>query len=228
MNFGDPSGRIRMSCDDPDADSIYDGSCSPASDQWFDSCGGADLLYDPYNPNPNPACYAQVPAAGPQAGGGSSFAPTRATGYGSTRADLGKLSCYTMFGFASAAAAQGYLDGVKFDLVHNGNLQIDGNGNPLGTAAGGPAPAQTVGNTVQINIDYNWSDFSNTQAKNVVNGGTAPYDYLKFVNNSMNRNMTSDELASLIVLHELTHVTGMPRSLVETPEFYEKIAKNCF
>jgi RHS repeat-associated protein len=65
INFGDPSGRIRMSCDDPGADGIYDGSCNPASDQWFDGCGGANLLDDPDNPNPNPACYAPVPGPGP-------------------------------------------------------------------------------------------------------------------------------------------------------------------
>jgi RHS repeat-associated protein len=58
INFGDPSGRIRMSCDDPDADSIYDGSCSPASDQWFDSCDGANLLYDPVG---NVGQYPQLP-----------------------------------------------------------------------------------------------------------------------------------------------------------------------
>ena len=57
INFGDPSGRIRISCDDSNADSIYDGSCNASSDQWFDSCGGFNLLD---NLNPNPACYASV------------------------------------------------------------------------------------------------------------------------------------------------------------------------
>jgi len=62
INFGDPTGKIVVACDDPDAQSIYDGSCDlvgggeDAGGGGGNNCGG-----NQFEPAPDPSCYADVP-----------------------------------------------------------------------------------------------------------------------------------------------------------------------
>jgi RHS repeat-associated protein len=69
VNFGDPTGRIVVSCDDPDAQSIYDASCEMVGDGedgggggGSNSCGG-----NAFDPTPDPSCYSYVPPPPPPA-----------------------------------------------------------------------------------------------------------------------------------------------------------------
>jgi hypothetical protein len=121
--------------------------------------------------------------------------------------DLAKKDCYTLLGFDSAGAAQEWFDnGIKFHDDSYGSLQLQGGG-PSATT---PPPASTMGaGQININRDYNWSDFSKVTT---AQGGT--YDYLAYWNNLLNVSMTSDQLGALITVHELEH--NRPQDAKET------------
>jgi hypothetical protein len=110
-----------------------------------------------------------------------------------------------MFGFANAEAAQGFFDHTTFEIVHIGILLTDG----ANIAKDSPAPAQTIERdghqVIQINYDYSWLDFSHTPSRNVTTGVFRYDDYLKRINDGLGSHMTSDQLAQLIILHEVAH-----------------------
>jgi RHS repeat-associated protein len=115
---------------------------------------------------------------------------------------LGKKDCYEMLGFQSAQEAKKRFDGIKFNYVHRGRLVVRNN-----APATRPAPADTLGyGTININIDYNWDDFSN-----VITSTGRTFDYLGFINRSAGTNLTSEQLGDLIIIHELRHQQTMPK-----------------
>jgi RHS repeat-associated protein len=116
--------------------------------------------------------------------------------------DLNKQPCDQLLGFASASAAQAFFAKISFNEQNNGALQL-ANGAP---AAATPSPAQTLGfGTVNLNMNYNWGNFSQVATST---GGT--YNYLGYINRMFGTNMTSEELGTLIIIHELLHQATVP------------------
>ena len=121
------------------------------------------------------------------------------------RADLAKTDCYRLLGFNSADQAQKWFDNnITFNELHQGNLQLAA-GAP---SPNGPAAASTAGmGTVNLNIDYNWADLSKVTTSR---GGT--YDFLGYINRMSGLNMTSEQLGTLMIIHELLHQDVLPLS----------------
>jgi hypothetical protein len=134
--------------------------------------------------------------------------------------DLNKKPCYQLLGFTSADAAQKFLATITYNEQHNGNLQL-ARGAP---AAGTPAPAQTLGfGTINLNMDYNWGDFSQVTTSR---GGT--YDYLGYINRMYGTSMTSEQFGTLLIIHELFHQFTVPNySNDETIKAKKKIYNDC-
>jgi hypothetical protein len=64
-----------------------------------------------------------------------------------------------------------------------------------------PAPANTsTYGAIYINPDYNWGDFSKVATQQ---GGT--FNYLAYINAALRTNMNSEQLGTLIIIHELQH-----------------------
>jgi RHS repeat-associated protein len=124
---------------------------------------------------------------------GNSFAPKTAA-----KAALAKPKCAELLGFAGVGAAEAWLEnGITFLDRNLGYLTLT-NGVPQTK----PAPAETSGfGTIYVNRDYNWSDFSKVTTSK---GGTFKYlaDYNK---NIPGANLSSDQLATVIIIHELEH-----------------------
>ena len=59
INHRDPTGRIVVACDDPDATSIYDASCEEVGNG--EEGGGSFCGGNAFDPTPDPSCYAYVP-----------------------------------------------------------------------------------------------------------------------------------------------------------------------
>jgi len=142
------------------------------------------LQIDPspaYTPVPNPSeVNSLLPVGGKEA-----------------RTALGKESCYKMLGLKSAEAAQSAFEKIKFNFQSYGRLTVQAGG----PAPGSPAPANTHGaGQININTDYNWSDFSR-----VTTSTGATYNYLAFINQAIGKNMTSTQLATMIIIHEIRH-----------------------
>jgi RHS repeat-associated protein len=125
--------------------------------------------------------------------GGNSFLPLD-----NAKADLNKPDCYGLLGFSSASAAQSWVtNSISISYVQLGFLKVQ-NGAPVPST---PPPAQTSGyGTIYINTDYNWANFASVS---VAGGGT--FNYLAYNNKALHTNMTSDQLATLIIIHELQH-----------------------
>jgi hypothetical protein len=164
----------------------------------------------------------------PVGGGGGVGAPASfAQAKVRARADLGKTDCYGMLGFGSAGAAQNWFDNqISFYYASYGQLQV-AMGRPTAST---PSPASTLGyGQVNINIDYNWDDLSMVTSQG---GGT--FNYLAFWNRTLSTRgltvrMNSDQLATLVLIHELGHQASAPRQPSDTEGADEKrrIYKNC-
>ena len=130
------------------------------------------------------------------------------------RNDLGKKDCFSLFGFTNAEAAQSAFDSIRFNYINQGKLSISGGQPALGT----PAAANTYGyGTVNINKDYNWGDFSKVSTQQ---GGT--FDFLKYFNTTLNRTMNTEQLGTMIILHELGHQQYWPKSPSDVENAVEK------
>jgi hypothetical protein len=104
---------------------------------------------------------------------------------------------------------------MRFMDVHQGPLQLGKNGTPSSP----PAPASTSGfGTIYINVDFNWDDFSKTPKQG---GGTD--DYLAWDNKIFGTSMTSDQLATLTIIHEISHNAPRP---VDAPDPTDTRAMN--
>jgi hypothetical protein len=138
----------------------------------------------------------------------------RPFGFAGARTALAKTDCYRMFGFSSGSAAQKAFDSLTFQWQRLGALQVEPTADGRWkTAAGTPTPAQNDpggSNTIVINSDFNWLDFSSTPAVNITTGQPVPggFNYLSGVNNALNTNMTTGQLSSLILLHEFRHTAA--------------------
>jgi RHS repeat-associated protein len=125
--------------------------------------------------------------------------------------DLKKTNCYKLLGFASAAAAQKSVSNfITYQDVQLGRLVLQ-NGSP---AQGTPPPAQTstVG-AVYINSDYNWANFSQVKTST---GST--YNYLAYWDKVLGQNLTSEQLGTLIIIHEIQHNQPGKRDKESTAE----------
>jgi len=96
-----------------------------------------------------------------------------------------------------------------------------------GTPAGDPypQPANTLGyGQININTDYNWSDFSKVTTDT---GRTE--NYLNDMNRLLKRTMDSEQLATLIIIHELGHQETAPKQPAHAENAAEKqaIYDNC-
>jgi hypothetical protein len=156
---------------------------------------------------------------------GNSFTPN---GTGGALADLLKPKCFGLFGFSSGSAAQNYLNNVTFIAVNLGNLQVSSTRAGLQPTLNTPPPAEVngFGTAILINTAYNWSNFSQVTATVKATGKTTNFDYLAGVNGILGSNMTSDQLATLIVLHELRHLRGAPQE-TSTRTFNLPILQDC-
>ena len=113
------------------------------------------------------------------------------------RANLEKGNCFRLLGFQSAIVARNFFDRIVFHYQSYGRLQVQG-GVPAPTS---PPPANTVGaGQININTDYNWGNFSRVTTST----GTL-YNYLSYMNGALGTNMTSTQLATMIIIHELRH-----------------------
>lgn len=154
--------------------------------------------------------------AGSDSGGGVSSEHFLGTYESNARADLGKPECFALFGFTNGKDAQSAFDKIRFNYMSMGKLIVANNAPAKGT----PAPAQTLGyGTVNINTDYNWGDFSKVRT---AQGGS--YDYLGYMNRTLRRNMNSEQLGTMIILHELGHQQMWPKSPSDVENAAEKIA----
>jgi RHS repeat-associated protein len=212
ISFVDTSGQNRdLPCStDPDAP-----GCLPV---------GCPFEWDP---ELDPFCYDPVPLPveppsrpGGAGGTGNGFVPFGVPG---AKIDLSKPACFGLFGFASAAAAQTAFAKVTFKYAHLGTLQVsNGPGgtlifNPPGAKENPPAQNNPAGsNTVELNSDYNWVNFSNNPAYNVSTGEMTSVNYLAAINGSLGTNMTSSQLSSLIILHEFMHTAAGGNAPQET------------
>ena len=142
--------------------------------------------------------------------GGNGFLPKDAA-----RVDLGKTDCYKLLGSAAADVAQSWFDKhITFYYSSMEKLQVD-RGGPL---KGTPQPASTAGmGQVNINRDYLWDDFSQVSTQ-----GGGSYDYLGYMNRNLRTNMTSDQLGTLIIIHELGHPIIAPKQPANTESAGEK------
>jgi hypothetical protein len=131
------------------------------------------------------------------------------------RGDLAKPKCYQLLGFGTASAARSWFDAsISFVYTALGKLQVQ-NGAP---AVGTPPPAQTsTYGTVYINTDYNWGNFSR-----VATSTGSTFNYLAYINRALGTSMNSEQLGTLIVIHELEHNRPGGPGLVESTA--EKLA----
>jgi hypothetical protein len=163
-------------------------------------------------------------------GGGGSGSGAGPAGVNGARLDLGRATCYQYFGFSSAAAAQAAFASINFVITSLGALQVQSVDGGLQIVQTTPPPAQyTGGNTVQINYSYNWFDFSNVSAQNVTTGQSITFNYLQVENSLLGTNMTTSQLAALILLHEFEHTPaggGAPAE-ADNKAFNLPIYQNC-
>ena len=193
---GDPVNSV-----DPTGREIASPGCS--SDPDSPACG--DCVIDEFDPEWIPICVVDPvpPIIAPPTGGGGGggeggedFVPVS-----DAQADLNKASCYKLLGFTSATAAQNFFNSISFYYAPFGNLTLkNGVPQPL------PAPATTSGyGQVNINTSYNWSNFSKVTTST---GGT--FNYLAYINGIWHTNLSSEQLGTEIVIHELEHnIKGM-------------------
>lgn len=140
--------------------------------------------------------------AGQVVGGGGGVTPNQKaiqTDEAAARTDLAKKKCYRLLGFSSAADAQKWFDGIKFHDDSYGELRVK-NGIPITE----PPPANTLGyGQVNINTDYTWNNLSR-----VPTSTGSVFNYLGYINRALGTSMTTGQLGTLIVIHELEHNVG--------------------
>jgi RHS repeat-associated protein len=193
VNFYDPTGRVRVP---PDYCSLYpdDEICHPCGPDLEGWCAPG------FGPGGGP------PPPQPQGGdGGDNLLPVGAPG---ARIDLGKRDCWTLFGFVSADAAQSAFDRIRWRIVHLGILQVKNIGGSVVVQEGTPPPAQNYpggSNTIEVNYDYNWLDFSHVWSHNTSTGVDDFFDFLGAENATLGTKMSTSQLEALILLHELMH-----------------------
>jgi hypothetical protein len=118
---------------------------------------------------------------------------------------LERENCYKLFGFKSDAEAQRAFSKVEFRAADLGRLKVtSGPDGTVQVARGTPPPAVTTGNVVTINTSYNWFTFR-VDAVNVATGAMQTFDYVAAANNELGTEMTTADLAVLILLHEFRH-----------------------
>jgi len=163
-------------------------------------------------------------AVPPIGGNGSSTLTTegaiRAAEAGA-RADLAKKDCFHLLGFTSANDAQAWFDNhITFHEGAYGDLQVS-NGAPVSSSGAVNAPAWTYGfGQVNINTNYSWNNFSSVPTST---GGT--FNYLGYINKAMGTTMSSGQLGTLIVVHELEH--NRPAGAQETNQDKSDIYNDC-
>src|SRR5690348_1272413 len=211
VNYFDPTGQYIV--------------VAPGCDPWDASCEPCD----PYDYYCNPSPYPVLPLDPGLGGGGGDMGDAFYdfdTLKGDVRNDLGKKDCYTLLGFASAKAAQDWFDrsiAPQFHFQSYGRLHMAGPGTPAGDPY--PQPANTLGyGQININTDYNWSDFSKVTTDT---GRTE--NYLNDMNRLLKRTMDSEQLATLIIIHELGHQETAPKQPAHAENAAEKqaIYDNC-
>ena len=141
-------------------------------------------------------------------GGGGGAAPQHPIGYPGALSDLNKENCYKMFGFGSADAATAAFSNLNFQIGYLGQLQVQSVPGGEQIVPGTPPPAQNIAgtNTVQINYDYfGWVNFGSVLAKNTTTGQNEVFNYLGAINQALGTDMTTFQLANLILLHEFEH-----------------------
>jgi hypothetical protein len=169
-----------------------------------------------------------IPSPTPGGGGGGSYSPP---GHNGALRALERENCYKLFGFKSHAEAQRAFSKVEFRAADLGRLQVTwGPNDTLRVAPGTPPPAQTERNTITINTAYNWFTFR-PSAVHVVTGAIQTFDYLSAVNSLLNAEMTTADLAVLILLHEFRHTPLGGNAPQETSDEFIKynapIYENC-
>jgi hypothetical protein len=77
---------------------------------------------------------------------------------------------------------------------------------------------------INLNADYNWADFSKVSTQQ---GGT--FNFLAFENKVFGTNLNSEQLGTLIILHELGHQNNIPKQPSNAENRAEKLAiiMNC-
>jgi RHS repeat-associated protein len=213
VNRYDPRGLD--DCDPGDCVCNSDGQncfdCDPSSPAcWF--CA------NPIDPDaPGPCLPPDSGGGGSGGGGGGGPAGNSFLGTDETDAlnDLAKTNCYQLLGFSNAKAAQSAFNGIRFNYASYGQLSVI-KGQPQAI----PAPANTLGyGTININSDYNWGDFT---AVTTQQGGT--FNYLAFINRAYRSNLNSEQLGTLIILHELSHQQTFGNQHGDQESTAEKIA----
>ena len=212
INFRDPHGTVYEPISyDPgsrtgeDDDGASGGTCGP---NWMvdASLSGPCLVPLPDPGGPDPGDF------------GDNFASI-GQDQKDARADLGKVDCYTLLGFSSAAAAQGWYDTTitpQFNLGSYGKLSVQN-----GTPATDPAAAWTLGyGVINLNTDYNWGNFAQVKTQQ---GGT--FNLLAYWNGALGTNMTSEQFGTMIIIHELEH--NRPMTVTHSVGEYLKIVRKC-
>jgi len=204
VNRADPSGQFDCAADyDP---ILCDPNPLSPTGLWVTTPYCGPVTYNS-TPDNDPGCWfpPSAPIA-PAGGGGDGYGYPAFLPADNAQADFGKQPCYTFFGFGSALAARQWAGNATYIPVSDGSLQLRGN-TPLDRPA--PARSSTPGDgmridnpVIYINTDYNWDDFSKTLSNRGV------FDFLNYENKKLGTHMTSGQLATMIVLHELLHAVG--------------------
>jgi hypothetical protein len=136
-----------------------------------------------------------------------------------------------MFGFYTAADAEAAFNSLTFVPQNVGQLQIQDVPGGQQIVAGTPAPAQSVGNTVTINLSYNWYDLSQNLAVDQTTGTNTIFNYLGAINQALGTNMTTPQMSALLLLHEFEHTPSGGNAPQETPANWQQynfdIYNNC-
>ena len=185
VKFADQSGRYKVY--------VGSGQCVVGVGE------GAELTSCDYY---STSAFAPEEADGDQGGGGVKYRPP---GYNGARLDLGKPDCYKMFGYKAAVDAQNAFASLTFVPQNLGVLQIQDGPGGQSIVQGTQPPAEGAGNTVTINLTYNWYDFSKNPAFDVTTKTPTTSDYLAAENQDLGTNMTTPQLSALILLHEFEH-----------------------
>jgi RHS repeat-associated protein len=209
VNHDDPTGRELPICDDYEigcCDPEFGCVCDPDDPSCGSPCGTG------YCPEPG------LPGGGGGGNPGNNFASV-ASDEKDAGVDLGKTNCYKLLGFASASAAQSWYNTTispQFHLDSYGMLSVQN-----GTPATDPAAAMTLGfGVIDINTDYNWSNFAQVKTQQ---GGT--FNLLAYWNGLLGTQMTSEQFGTMIIIHELEH--NRPMQVTHSAKEYGLIVKDC-
>ena len=176
--------------------------------------------------------------SGGTGGGGGGSGPAKPLGFQGAFDDLMKENCYKMFGFSSGAAAQKAFGKLTFQIGNFGALQIQNtpSGNPpyqYVFGPGKPVVAEQVAgtNTIRINYDVDWVDFTHVWALNISTGQNQFVNLLQDSNIAWGTNMSDPQFTNLLLLHEFLHSPAGGGAPQETPansvDFNQKIYNNC-